>query len=536
MKSVLVILKSVVTPIFVILLCLAGITSSIISFAIEYFTLQPLLTLTSDNPIVKVIPIALIITIVLETTKNGCCIVRPGLKGKASSLCKTATVLWLLLMIFSLLCTVVYTTNTLYSKVAEDFASDVGSERELLKEYETNLSTLKMELNEITNTRNNKLSDLALDYSNEENYRSFVDNYALPYKITMETARENFSTVSDKYSTTYVSNNSAPEYKKVAIEAAEKTFNDAEANYNKALEDAKILYDQRYIDSEASIKNNYDEQITRITTNISELEGIIAQAKDQISRNESDRYAGKYTQNLNVFLLFFERLLSPQTSSHERFYQISVMAISLLVAAMLEVIIFFANNYIGQSLSILSKQLIDDVVDDELTRQQKIHKDKCEAFVELFIKAILCSGVYYITYILIMLFKSSNINLSLHLAMVMFAAYFIIQWIIKYMTVQTGDHHAIQYSAKSKVGVWLNKVIGTEYAINTMFGVITTVYNRIPKWAWKLLVYLVCPAIPFIFFADKDISNIDEFVWQFASAITAFLFGNVITKSNHAQP
>lgn len=94
MKSVLVILKNIVTPVFIVFLCLAGVTSSIISFAVEYFTLQPLLTLEDNNPMVKAIPIALIITIVLEATKNGCCIVSPALKAKKKNLGKLATVLW----------------------------------------------------------------------------------------------------------------------------------------------------------------------------------------------------------------------------------------------------------------------------------------------------------------------------------------------------------------------------------------------------------------------------------------------------------
>lgn len=220
MKSVLVILKNIVTPVFIVFLCLAGVTSSIISFAVEYFTLQPLLTLEDNNPMVKAIPIALIITIVLEATKNGCCIVSPALKAKKENLGKLATVLWWLLMIFSIICTTIYTTNTLYSNVAEDSINAVNSLNSTLADYSLKLSDLEQKLEDVTDKKHAELNNIDLQHNDVNNLNDFIKKYAESYEIAMNSAKETQNEVSKNNSITYVANNRPTGEKIAAIDAA----------------------------------------------------------------------------------------------------------------------------------------------------------------------------------------------------------------------------------------------------------------------------------------------------------------------------
>lgn len=235
-------------------------------------------------------------------------------------------------------------------------------------------------------------------------------------------------------------------------------------------------------------------------------------------------------------MIFIEQFFSSQTSPHERFYQFSVILISLIVAIVLEVIIRFTDQFIGQSLTELSDQLIDNTIDDELTNHQKHLKAKCETFIEFFIKALLCCGVYFVTYIILIIIinsKTPDPKYFISLAIVEFVAYFIIQWIIDFMTVKIGTHKPINYTPSGKVGTWLNSSFGTQKTVNNIFVTITNIFNIIPKWVWLLLVYTICPMIASLFFKISDITSLDEFYWQFASSIVTFLFSNIITKSKH---
>jgi len=116
MRNIIVILKSVISPLFVVFLCLAGVVSSAISLVIEYFTLQPLFG--NDNiEILWNIDIALFITLIFEVLKNGCCVLFPGLETHKPKLYSKARAIWCCLMLFSLLCTMIYTTNTLFKGI-----------------------------------------------------------------------------------------------------------------------------------------------------------------------------------------------------------------------------------------------------------------------------------------------------------------------------------------------------------------------------------------------------------------------------------
>lgn len=81
MKNIIIILKSVITPVYIIFLCVAGFVSSLISFTVEYFTMESLFLNTELMSIWK-INTALFITIIFEVVKNGCCILFPSLKKK----------------------------------------------------------------------------------------------------------------------------------------------------------------------------------------------------------------------------------------------------------------------------------------------------------------------------------------------------------------------------------------------------------------------------------------------------------------------
>jgi len=535
MKSVLVILKSVVTPIFIIFLCLAGVTASIVSFAVEYFTLEPLLTLGGDGTLVKAIPIALIITIVLETTKNGCCIVLPALKEKNQKLCRTATVLWWLLMIFSLLCTAIYTTNTLYSDVVTNSAEAVAALESTLDEYKSELSELEQKVKDLVDEKTTKLNDIAIEYNDVNKFNDFVNKYTDSYKKAMDSAKATQDEVHRINSKTYVTNNKSPEDKAAAVKAADDAYESAKEDYNNATKEAEAKYNEMRDDLVLLTTENYDKQISDLNDRIEVLGGLIDETKNKITSNESERLSKKYASNLNVFLTFLENLVSSQTVPHARFYQISVIIISFLVAITLEVIIRFTNTFIGQSLTELSEQLVEKYKDDELTRHQKSLKDRCETFLELFIKAVLCCGVYFITYMLFVIINNNQYDLGylLPLALLELAAYFIIQWIISFLVVKEGNHTAVNYTPSSKVGTRLNDLFGTENTINNVFKTITKIYNCIPKWIWSLLVYMICPIIAHLFFSNANINNIDDFIWQLASAIVTFLFGSIITKSEH---
>ena len=549
MRNIIVILKSVISPLFVIFLCLAGIVSSLISLVIEYFTLQPLFG-NGNIEILWDIDIALFITLIFEVLKNGCCVLFPGLETHKKELYSKARAIWCCLMLFSLLCTMIYTTNTLFKGIVmeekervettiDETTEDLNKLYEEIKDKQTLLHEKEGELTEVINSYYNELTELEKEYGSNEKKTEYINSYTQNARLEVE----------NTYSAWISANENAANPDNIHftdethyINYGKSSLEDASVNYEKAVQrlsteqrEASEQYAKDWDDARKTLSNTYEEkrarkekEITTLRDEIqsmeTQLETLKSQTFEATYTGKDEKYNNKYIETLNVFLLYWTHLISSEVSGYERFYLIVIFLFSTIVSVMLEYIIYFTNQIIGQPINILWGMLVSE--DDNLKQSHAELVKKCEDILLILIKASLCSAAYLLLYVLSALIqKSSTITWqhNIRILLIMAGIYFVVYYIFGKTTLPEGTLIPQEYIPGESMPKLIKKL--SVMIVPAARKWKADILNAIPKWVWNIFLFLVMVTISMCFFPDTVFETKDDFLWAFGRSVIVGIFG-----------
>ncbi len=549
MRNIIVILKSVISPLFVVFLCLAGVVSSAISLVIEYFTLQPLFG--NDNiEILWNIDIALFITLIFEVLKNGCCVLFPGLETHKPKLYSKARAIWCCLMLFSLLCTMIYTTNTLFKGIVmeeqervettiDQNTEDINKLYKVIENKQVLLEKKEGELEDITNTYYSELTKLEKEYGSNEKKTEYINSYTQNARLEVENAYNAWLIASENAANPdnihFTDESHYINYGKSRLEEASANYEKANERLSATQREAGEQYKKDWDDAKESLNNTYEEKKTHKAGEINtlskeiqsmetQLEVLEAQTFEATYAGKDEKYNSKYIETLNVFLLYWTHLISPKVSGYERFYLIVIFSFSTIVSVMLEYIIYFTNQIIGQPINILWGMLVSE--DDNLKQSHAELVKKCEDILLILIKASLCSAAYLLLYVLSALIQKSDTitwQHNIRILLIMAGIYFIVYYIFGKTTLPEGTLKPQEYIPEENMPRLIKNI--SMKIVPAIRKRKIDILNAIPKWVWNIFLFLVMVTISMCFFPDTVFETKDDFLWAFGRSVIVGIFG-----------
>ncbi|MBQ8411150.1 MAG: hypothetical protein IJX15_05405, partial [Ruminiclostridium sp.] len=449
--------------------------------------------------------VALFITVIFEVVKNGCCILFPSFKEKKPELLGRAKIIWILLMIFSLLCTMIYTTNVLFKDIVldeqtkitdehnviiqeiEKINSDIEDKKFSLRNKENELKTIQYEyFNEISGIND---TYIYVDYKNK-----FIENYIVNETEAFDNAAEALLAASEEAGKVVFSEDQT-HYVSTGLkryEAIKEEYEYTKEALSEARENAEVIYNNDWEDiiSKTSeifrvVEETLNAEMSILNDEINVLNGTINSLKTKISEadgGENEKYTSKYIETLNIFILYWVHVFKT-ASGYERAYLIIIGIISLVIATMMEYIIYFVNQIIGQPIKILWDLLVPK--DDDLNNSYKELMKKCEGIVLIAVKASLCSATYLLLYLVSGIINNVNImdwQHNVKLLLIMAGVYFIVYYIFNKTTLPEGTNEPEAYEPSEIIPERIKNVLKVVVPASRKWW--TDIVNSIPTFVF----------------------------------------------------
>lgn len=340
MKSIVVFLRHVITPLVLCLFLVLGLTAAMLSGIVEYSVIKELFSGNDAKGYSVYIP--LIIVIVLEGLKLFLHYIIPAHKklGDTGRHLIAKNVTKYFLVAFSLLCTIIYVSNSLYTP------ETIKSSTEAMKEeIETKYQTVLTDgIDIIKNDANDRIES---EKNKVEHIRAQLQQLTPVYRP--RTAYENYI------------------QEKLRLESELKK---AEDKYNSE-------YNLIITEMDAKISKLRDNNLNEMQKEID----AISQSFNYVSAGDN-----KY---LSSALIFIVSVLG--YSEYDRLtYYLCVCVIALIVSVALELAIVFAQSY----LALNGDQLVRLFSDTELIPESL--KERANRMVKLVVQASIMLSVYLI--------------------------------------------------------------------------------------------------------------------------------------------
>ena len=326
MKLVISVFRYALPALAVVFAVIAGLLIAVVSGLIEYHVVQQWLLVDGE----RVLYLPLIIVIALETTKlfthfSGAAFTQNHLEDedrrRLEEFQKIRKVIQWALVLFSFVCSLIFTANTFYYKIPGEESDAVAAAKEAInEEYEKQLEDKK---------------DLA---------EIIYNNTLEAARIPVDNAKEYFESIEIVYTPRY-------EY--------ERTKEMKEAA-KKALEEAERVYKQ----DEAAASKEREEAIQAAKK---ELDEWREKRFNELETSELMAVSGD-NPYLSSFLLFFSKTFFGDTYSRESYY-IWVILISLALSALMEGIISMSQYVISFPVSVL-KAISGDFSNDQEVQEE----------------------------------------------------------------------------------------------------------------------------------------------------------------------
>lgn len=315
MKFMIVVFKNVITPISSALMLLIGALAAILSGVVEYYVLRDFFSKITINGTEKEFSfIPMVIVVVLEGSKIflhfGNSAIKQNLTNdnrSAHRLAESMNKIKVCLIVFSFVCTVIFTCNFLYQNTSFN-----------MLEEQTNLSS-------------------QIDTEYDEKIKALEKEYIEKNKLEIDS-------------------------KKKEWEQASKALSDLQPRLT-----PKVVYD-RYIQERDFLQKyeqkKHDEYQDSLNKDIHEdptfqlrLETVNKERnnKKENALKESSENVENDNECIRTFLLFIFNSILNKYSYPKVLYFIVVLAISLVIAAILEAVIFFSQRLITMPAKELEK-------------------------------------------------------------------------------------------------------------------------------------------------------------------------------------
>lgn len=464
-------------------------------------------------------------------------------------------------MVFSLICTMIYTTNILFEDIVLDEQKQITEEQnEIVKEIEklnTDINNRKISLENceahvkvIQSTYQNNITETNSRYGDLEYKQKYIENYVVNEKEALKNAMEAFLLASKEAGEieftedqTHYVNTGIARYEAIKME-----YEYAQNMLSEARRSAEVVYNSDWEQIKKQISDDFQEesdllnmQIDDLKNEINALNSMLDSLKSTLTETnygvDNEKYSNKYVKALNIFILYWVHIF--ETSSHyERAYLVIIGMISLLIAGMMEYIIFFINQIIGQPIKILWDLLVPK--DNDLTSGYKELLSKCEDFLLIIVKASLCSAIYLFLYVATEVYYNdrtmdwaNNVKLLLIMAIV----YFIIYCIFNKIVFPKGSKTLKSYEPSD---IWPQKIkqilklvvpASRKWWINLI--------NGLPNFVFSILLFLVLASMSLFLYPETSFASKDEFLWTFVRSVVVGIIGvplNNISKIDNSKP
>lgn len=311
MRFVISLIKSVISPVSVLLNLLIGFIAAMLSGVIEYYVLKELFSkIITDGQVKTLNFLPIIIVIILEGSKlflhfgsSAFNNVSTTLSLSTVDFTKAMNVIKVILVVFSFICTIIFTGNVLYYDNVKNNSENLKTQISAInQQYEVEIEECKQKY---TDLNNSKLKSYETAWKNaEEELSEHLANPVLTPKVAydryQQKAKELEAKVDEKH-TQY-------------IEYSNSVNLDLNSNPN-------------YINEINTLENERDEEISKVKEN-------------NVQSNEGDNSYIK-TFLLLVFNTFLNKDVYPRW-----LYFIIVIFISVVIAGVLEAVIYISQRFI----------------------------------------------------------------------------------------------------------------------------------------------------------------------------------------------
>lgn len=384
MKYVISLIKSVISPIIVFFIPIIGLMASLMSFLIEVLVVEQLLTLLPGTESIfgknlEVIRslVAIFVVFVLEMQKLSGSFVLPCLvpnndipdyseKAKIRNLNKHGTALKYMLLVFSVVCTVLYSTYCLYGAVSD------------------NTSTINTRQNEYRERMEQELDERYQQYVQNMNALEDMDAWVREYiadDLQYQNAKKQYDDAENAHNREI--NRSQIYFSKEKEESLRQMRDDAETRLNDIYAALRIQAETAYYSTVANTTSKYSDDLETITEKYESREINI------IKTNSSGD-----NPYIKAFLSVIFNIAG--RAYPEWVYRILVILIASVIAAALELIIIYTQNFTSLQQSTLEKLL-----SEEETEYLKQVKGNMQSLLDAVLIAITCAAVYVFSRIII---------------------------------------------------------------------------------------------------------------------------------------
>lgn len=343
MKNVITVLRHIISPLILCLFLILGFTAAMLSGVVEYHVIKELFPVKDAETYNFYIP--LVIVIVLEGLKLFLHYIIPAHEqiGETKFLTvKKATKY--VLIVFSLICTVIYVSNSLYTpEKVNSFINE--KEIRIESKYEAKKKT---EIKEMEKNEQIELSNAKIIVDNIENQLQILTPVYSPYW-------------------------------------ANKNYVEEKIRLENELESAKIEYEMKCNE----IKSKYESEKKTIENDIEEE---ILKEKKSIVEDFNYISAGDNTY-LSSALLFMVSVFGIKEYKRTMYY-LCVLGISLIISVVLELAISFAQSYLALKREKLEQLFGEDEIIEET------FKRKADRIIGISVQASIMLAVYLICHTL----------------------------------------------------------------------------------------------------------------------------------------
>lgn len=355
MKFVISLIKSIINPISVLFNLLIGFLAAMLSGTIEYFVLRDLFSKIIIDGTEKTLTfLPLVIVLVLEGSKlflhfgsSALNNVSEDLEPSTTDFAKSMDVIKKFLIVFSFICTIIFTGNVLY-----------------FNNVELNSKNLETQISEINQKYDDEVEAC------KQKYINLKDSEVESYKIAWENAEN-----------ALLEHNTNPV---LSPRVAYERYEQERITLENAVEEKHQEYDNALKDVNMNINDdeNYKNEI-------SELNRKRNDEIEKLKSNSIESNSGDSEYIKTFLLLIFNTFFKAETYPRWLYFIITIL-ISFVIAGVLEAVIYVSQRLISISSEEMSKAFEADHMLDQAT------KDKAKKIIGIILSAAFSFSIYIV--------------------------------------------------------------------------------------------------------------------------------------------